>query len=287
MARRKRISSQSGYIHIITRGVNKQDIFLEKRDYRRFLDIMEKVLSRYHIDVVAFCLMSNHVHLLLYDNKAENHDEVSAFMHDLLCLYAIYFNKRYERSGHLFQNRYTSRIIETKKYLMLCIRYIHNNPVKAGISGRYDYQWSSYREYIEHARADMTADIISNSEHASSSVLADIKKPTSGTICNTSILDQLFGSIDTFIDFHKQYNLPSEVALEYYENHKAPSDIQAKDIICSFIKSTDPSSIQSLPRKDRNAIIDKLTAIGNHASQIARITGLSKTVITHRKQQRA
>lgn len=265
MPRSSRIVPRSGYMHIVARGVNQQDIFFENNDYDRFISYMKALKDVHHIKVLAYCLMTNHIHLLIHQEEPTS----SSFMHDLLTRYVMYYNKKYGRSGHLFQNRFTSRAIETQKYLMICLRYIHNNPVKAGIAAVDSYPWSSYSTYCTLlAAADKGQAPVGNND----------------ALCDAQIIAELFNDREDFVDFHRQRNLPSEMALEYFENHNEPPDSEVKEVICYFLKSDDPSSIQSLDCEKRNEIIEKLRTIGIKNLQITRITGLTGSLITHRKR---
>lgn len=140
MARTARIKSESGYYHVMLRGNNRNLIFKNKQDRLKFLKLVQKQVNRGFISVIAYCLMDNHLHMLL----RENDGQLTAAMQSLSTAYAIYFNKKYNRTGHLFQNRFESETIDDEKYLFAALRYIHQNPVKAGICDEVEnYQWSS------------------------------------------------------------------------------------------------------------------------------------------------
>ena len=127
------------------RGIEKSDIFHNDYDKLKFLDILEKKKSENEFDLFAFCLMDNHVHLLLKEKEFS----LSRIMKCINVSYALYFNKTYSRVGYLFQDRFKSEIINNEAYLLEVIRYIHNNPVKAGmVKNSTDYHWSSYNFYI-------------------------------------------------------------------------------------------------------------------------------------------
>jgi len=115
--------------HVMCRGIEKKDIFKDDKDYKEFLERISKLSCQEDIKVYAFCLMPNHVHLLVRPLRMP----LATFMRRLLTGYAIYFNRRHKRVGHLFQNRYKSYIVEEDSYLLELIRYIHLNPIRAGI----------------------------------------------------------------------------------------------------------------------------------------------------------
>lgn len=132
--------------HIILRGNEKKNIFLDSGDKERFLEILSKIKKRYNFSVYAYCLMDNHLHLIIYDNG----NDISLIMKSLGVSYVMYFNKKYQRVGHLFQDRYKSQIVDDDNYLLELSKYIHNNPVKAGmVEDGADYRWSSFRQYVD------------------------------------------------------------------------------------------------------------------------------------------
>ncbi len=146
MARKPRIIYPGAIYHIIIRGINKQSIFEEDSDYFFFLKILDKYLKEAGILIYAYVLMDNHVHMLLADKEAK----LSEFMKKLGVMYCGYFNNKYERSGGLFEGRFKSEIVNDAPYLLSVIRYIHQNPLKAGIVKKVsDYRWSSYQEYLK------------------------------------------------------------------------------------------------------------------------------------------
>lgn len=144
MPRMARKVSDSRVYHVILRGNAKQDIFFDNQDNNKFLKEIDETKEKYDYDLYAYCLMTNHVHMVIYDKN----NKLSKILQSMTISYSSYFNKKYEREGHLFQNRFLSKNIETGEYLLNVCRYIHQNPVKAGISDMKDYVWSSYQEYI-------------------------------------------------------------------------------------------------------------------------------------------
>lgn len=155
MPRQMRRQSKSKIYHVMIRGNERKNIFLDDEDRTRFINTLIKVAglssreknsnNDKKIWIYAYCLMDNHVHLLI--NEGE--DEISRIMKRISTSYAYYFNKKYRRIGHLFQDRFKSEAIENDNYLLAAARYIHNNPVKARICKQAEqYKWSSYKEYI-------------------------------------------------------------------------------------------------------------------------------------------
>jgi len=144
MSRVARVKSSTKVYHVILRGNGKQDIFLDDEDKGKFLKEIKNTKEKYGYELYTYCLMTNHVHLVMFDKE----EKLSKIMQSLEVAYSSYFSKKYEKVGHLFQNRFLSKPVETREYLMQVCRYIHQNPVKAGISKVDDYNWSSYKEYI-------------------------------------------------------------------------------------------------------------------------------------------
>jgi putative transposase len=128
-----------------TRGVDRQDIFRSDLDRNYFLKLTREALARHDTDLLTLCLMPNHVHYLLGVHTAPIGDP----MHDVLTQYSVYFNGRYGRSGHLFQNRFFDSEVRDLAYLINATAYIHLNPVRAGLVRTVDeWRWSSHHELL-------------------------------------------------------------------------------------------------------------------------------------------
>ena len=144
MPRRPRID-MVGYYHVLNRGVEQRVIYLDDEDFQTFLEILCTGCQLYNIQLHAYVLMSNHYHLLI-ETKDEN---LSRFMKHLNASYAIYFNKKYKRSGHLWQGRFKSWYVTDEAYLYVLVGYIENNPVKANmVPALGEYEYSSYLSFI-------------------------------------------------------------------------------------------------------------------------------------------
>jgi Transposase and inactivated derivatives len=137
------------------RGNERKCIFYDDEDRTKFLDILfnKKLISEYKL--YAYCLMANHIHLLMKENK----EDIAVCLKRINISYAYYFNKKYARVGHLFQDRFRSECIDNDQYMLSALRYIHNNPVKSKISAKPDtYTWSSYNDYIGIMNNDSPVD---------------------------------------------------------------------------------------------------------------------------------
>lgn len=145
MPRTSRQKSETNFYHIVTRGNNKGKLFFHPSDYKKFLKVLEQKLCE-DIHLYAYCLMSNHVHMLIQ----ADYEALSKFMKRLDTTYAMYFNYRYDCVGHVFEDRYKSEPVQSKTHYWNTIRYIHNNPVKAGMVLEAEkYPWSSMKGYYE------------------------------------------------------------------------------------------------------------------------------------------
>ena len=138
MARKDRIIT-AGFYHIINRGVEKRNIFVEPEDYEKFLELMTTMREIFDITIHSYCLMTNHYHLLL-----QTHDEnISDAIKYLNSYYSIYFNKKYKRAGHLWQGRFLSYFLYDDKHFWIVAKYIERNPIKANMVkevNHYKYQ---------------------------------------------------------------------------------------------------------------------------------------------------
>ena len=145
MARPPRVAPPGGVFHITARGNRRQEIFLDDRDRRRFLDLLGTVVSRHAWRCHAFCLMPNHFHLMIETRAGD----ISAGMQRLNGGYAQWFNRRHEFDGHLFQSRFHSVLLESNWHVLELSRYIVLNPVRASLCrDPAEWPWSSYRAFM-------------------------------------------------------------------------------------------------------------------------------------------
>ncbi|WP_094604385.1 hypothetical protein SPSIL_053930 [Sporomusa silvacetica DSM 10669] len=253
MARCARKKSASGIYHIMLRGINQQDIFLDDEDYCRFLEIMKRVKESRSCVIYGYCLMGNHVHLLL----REEDEGLSVIMKRIGTSYAWWYNQKYDRVGHVFQNRFQSETIETEAYLLGVLRYIHNKPVKANLVViPEEYKWSSCQVYyggkdsFELLYTSFILDILSSNRETAIKQFADfMQKP------NT----------DQFMDVPvKQRKSDEELAQEVKE----------------LLNGQPIGILQSLDIEQRNKIIKQIKGIvGVTQRQIARVTGIHQSII--------
>ncbi len=241
MPRKPREKSSSGIYHIMLRGINQQSIFEDVEDYLKFLEILEKYKPICQYKVFAYCLMSNHIHLLL---KIED-VELDLTMKRLAGSYAQWYNWKYYRKGHVFQDRFRSEPIEEDSYFLTVLRYIHQNPIKAGLARLLEeYQFCSYFDYF----------------------------------CNeSSLLDMDFAfsilSKEDFIAFNNQHN--TDVCLELDSSKSNINDIDAKKMIKRISNCDNIAEFQKLPKEQREKYILKMKESGISIRQISRLTGTS------------
>ena len=145
MARPLRITYPGAFYHITSRGNEQKNVFKNRRDRKKFFEYLNSATQRYNAVIHAFCLMSNHYHLLI-ETPAGNLPQI---MQHINGAYTTYFNVRRGRAGHLFQGRYKAILVEKDEYAKELSRYIHLNPVRAEmVKAPEEYEWSSYRFYI-------------------------------------------------------------------------------------------------------------------------------------------
>jgi len=248
MPRKPREKSATGIYHVIVRGIDRQDIFHEADDFQKYLETAKRLSLERGVSVLGYCLLTNHVHLLL----KEDNGDLSAFMKRLGVGYAYWYNRKYERIGHVFQDRFKSECIEDDAYLLTVIRYIHQNPVKASITGKpEDYQWSSCAAY--YAAGRNTA-----------------KFPDTGLILGI-LHQEKKKAIAALRKFTQESN--EDHCLES-EATKRISESAAYEIIKQTIQDQPVTALQTMDQDARNLILRRLRNDGLSLRQIGRLTGL-------------
>lgn len=146
MPRKPRYEQISGYYHVMSQGINKEYIFQKKLYIEKYRELMLKKSKDLNINILSYCIMNNHVHILINTN---NISDLSKYMQKLNTTYSNFYNKTNKRVGYVFRDRFLSQEILSERQLLYCIRYIHYNPVKAGmVKSVGDYKYSSYNEFI-------------------------------------------------------------------------------------------------------------------------------------------
>ena len=158
MSRKPRESSKTRVYHVMVRGINKQQIFYEDEDCAAFLRILTEVKNICSFKIHSYCLMGNHVHILVEEKDPGTLD---TFMKRITVRFVYWYNRKYERSGHLFQDRFKSEAVEDAKYFCTVVRYIHRNPLKAGLVQKLDeYKYSSYADIINDKKGLVDTELI-------------------------------------------------------------------------------------------------------------------------------
>ena len=163
MSRKPRVLSQTGIYHVMLRGVNRQPIFEQEDDYQKFVFILHDMVSPKdefkrpmppRCAIYAYCLMPNHVHLLIQEKE----ESIAEVMKKVATRYAMYFNYKYEHYGHLFQDRFKSEPVNDEAYFLTFLQYIHQNPVAGRLCRQIeDYGWSSWWEHVNSPVSHLSA----------------------------------------------------------------------------------------------------------------------------------
>lgn len=145
------------FIHVMVQGINKETIFLTEREKLEYIKLLNQYKNEYHITIIAYCVMNNHVHVLVHVKDIE---DLTKYMHKINTSYGIYFNKNRKRVGYVYRDRFKTQVINDEKHLYNCIIYIHNNPVKANIcQNANEYRYSSYKEFLHKENEDLMVKI--------------------------------------------------------------------------------------------------------------------------------
>jgi putative transposase len=249
MPRKAREKSSSDTYHIMLRGINKQTIFEDDEDKTRFLNTLKryKEISKYQL--YGYCLMDNHIHLLI----KECEEPISESIKRISSSYVYWYNMKYERCGHLFQERFKSENVESAVYFLTVLRYIHQNPVKAGLAKNvFECEWTSINEYLDKVK------------------IVDIDK----ALCLFS--PYRMSAIKLFVNDMKKSN--DDQCLDYKVKVRI-SDSEVMDYLHKLgIKNI--SILQQLEKENRDTTIAMLKELnGVTVRQLSRITGISKSTI--------
>src|SRR6266536_2105874 len=145
MARPLRIEYPGAYYHVMNRGLSRRNIFLEDKDQERFLELLGETSRQWKVEIFAYCFLDNHYHILLQTPGAG----LSRAMRHLDGIYTQRFNRAHHRDGPLFRGRYKAILIDAEEYFLSVVRYIHKNPLGAGVVSNIDrYRWSSHWGYL-------------------------------------------------------------------------------------------------------------------------------------------
>lgn len=249
MPRKPRRKSISGIYHIMIRGINRQTIFEDDEDRERLLETLDRFKEICQYKLYGYCFMDNHIHLLI----REVEESISQTIKRISSSYVYWYNNKYSRSGHLFQERFKSEAVETTGYFKTVLRYIHQNPLKARLAKNvFECKWTSLREYLGHP-----------------------------SIIDIDYALHLFSpnrvkAIQRFTVYMEQEN--NDQCLDNHVKIK-PSDNEVRSYL-NKLGIPHSSSLQQMDKGKRNEIISQLKQLeGVSIRQLARVTGISKSVI--------
>ncbi|MEN6324895.1 MAG: transposase [Syntrophomonas sp.] len=249
MPRQARQVSKTGIYHVIVRGINRQEIYHDDDDYERYLMTLHRIGRESQLEIMGYCLMSNHAHLLIKEGEVV----VSHAMKRLGASYAYWYNLKYEHSGHVFQDRFKSENVEDDAYLITVIRYIHRNPIKAGIISRAeDYRWSSAKEYygskieVENTKTKLILSLFADDTQVAKKNMRQHEMEENEDQC-----------------------------MEEVERKRMTLE-RAKKIINEKMRGKPIGNLHKLSTEERNEIIREIKGIeGISLRQVAMITGLT------------
>lgn len=255
MPRYARQQSRSGIYHIIWRGANRQEIFHDDEDCMKFLEIFEKYKRKAEMKAYAWCLMNNHLHLLL----KEGNESISTTMKRIGVSFVGYYNWKYRTTGPLFQDRFKSENVETNQYLLTVVRYIHQNPVKAGIVNRVEqWKWSSCLLYYDQS-------------------VSFSKNLLDGAFILSMFSEDIKIAKEKFKEFNERKN--SDQCLDDSVKRRLTDD-EARQMIKRLLGKVEIAQVKSLPRDQRNHILRKVKKLeGLSQRQAARILGISTNLV--------
>lgn len=248
MPRIARKISDTGVYHAMIRGINRQNIFQDNQDRIVFIEKLRIAKERSECSIYAYCLMSNHIHLLI----AEGKESIGRTMNRLGSAYAYWFNRKYDRVGHLFQGRFHSEPINVDTYLLTALRYIHQNPVKAGLARNCStYAWTSYHDYM-------------NSHSAKS-------------LTDTKLGLNIVGGFQQFAEFHQK---STDDKLLDIDDVSRITDVHAEQLIKQVLINRTSDDLLKMPIAERNNLLRKLKSLpGVTNRQIESVTGLSRSMV--------
>lgn len=247
MPREARKKSESNLYHAMLRGINRQVIFEEAGDYREFLKILKDCKKKSGFKLHAFCLMDNHVHMLVETVE----EPLETIFKRIGTSYAAWYNTKYQRTGHLFQDRFRSEVVETDGYFLVAMRYIIQNPMKAGLEARPGrYRWSSYGAYVKGG----------------------------GNLTDTQRAIDLLGSREAVLEYIQQGNEDEVMDEKPFEWRI--QDPEAMKIMRRVSKCQSAAEFQQLDKTEKKDFAREMYLEKLSMSQIARLTGMPLATVS-------
>lgn len=245
LPRQVRKQSASGVYHAMLRGINRQVIFEDDEDYEKLLQVLRDCKEVSHFKLYAYCLMSNHIHLLL--RAGPEAEPLEQIFKRIGVRYVTWYNRKYARSGPLFQDRFKSEAVDDDAYLLTVLRYIHQNPVKAGLCKKPEkYAWSSYPSYLSGGELCATAEVLFVVDADPGRALEEFKK-LHAELVETVCMDA--------------------------DQERRLSDAEVKTALAELCGTDQAARLQELPTTERDATIAALKEQGASLRQIVRLTG--------------
>lgn len=248
MSRTFRVRSYSGLYHVILRGIDRRAIFMDEMDRAIFLKSLAKAKEKSGFKLYAYCLMDNHVHILL----REEQESLEKIFKRAGVSYVAYYNRKYDLYGHLYQDRFHSEPIDSKSYFMDVLRYICQNPVKAGLCDSFlKYRWLECSGVINK-----------------SGIIDDISEYTS--LSRSELIE--------FINKDSGNTHPDDIP------SRRINDSDAIKILLRVTDCTNPYELAVQKKANRNDSLRKCLRSGISIRQLSRITGISKNIIERAKR---
>lgn len=282
MPRQARKRSRSGIYHIMLRGINKQTIFEDNEDRRKFLQTLGRYKKVSGYTLYGYALMDNHVHMLL----KEGEEGVSAAVKRIGSSYVRWYNDKYDRYGHLFQGRFRSETVESSGYFLKVLRYIHQNPMKAGLAENvFESKWTSMKEYLDAVY--VVDDFVYGKEAFAGAVYKVAAASTKIKLVDVDFALNLFSTnrneaIERFVEYMQQPN--EDECLDETDRIRVTDQEVLEHL--RFLGVGHVSILQQLEKDERDQVLAEMMKIpGISFRQLSRVTGISTSVI-HRAVER-
>lgn len=251
MPRTQRVHSKSNIYHVMIRGNNKKDIFIDDWDRAFFMKLLKEYAERSEFRLYAYCLMSNHIHLLI-DTGGK---PIGQVIKPIASRYASWFNQKYEKIGHLFQDRFKSEPVENRRYFLTVLRYIIQNPLKAGLENSLGhYRWNCYTAYTDN----------------------------DDSVIDTQYAVKVAGNRQFLLDFIQVRN--DDVVMEITDaDERKLSDSVARSVMTEITHCLTPSTFLRKTKTLQKEYIKILLDKGLSIRQISELTGWSKSAVFRAK----
>lgn len=257
MTRMPRVGSPVGFEHVILKGAGSQNIFEDDADRETMLRLLGLAQRRWRTRLLAWCLMGNHVHLLIDDPEGE----MSAFVHWVASTYAREFNVRWGHEGPVFRGRFHNVPVESERQLLAVVRYIHRNPVRAGLGSVEAYPWSSYAQYAEGPS-------------------------TAHALCETDLVLELAGGREGFRELVRRDDASADEPPYYPRLTRRVPDDEVGDASAAAAWPHRPRELRQLPPERRDEHLRRMRDAGLSVRQIVRATGIGRYAVEKALYQR-